>query len=103
MHIYESNYFCSANHPNEWETAITIDMHNGKVLNLGDIAGGERTIGDLFNSGAFHCMWFWGSGEEEYLEHYKESTIKCSEYSGNFYITDKSLVHRFLNPRIQSA
>lgn len=100
MRIYESNYFRRAVHPNEWETAITLDMHSGRILNLGDVVGGERTIGDLFGTGAFRCMWYWRDGDEEvvpekynedYLARYRESTTKCSQYGSDFYITDKAL------------
>ncbi len=34
LRIYENNYFRGANHPNEWETGITIDMQMGEVLGL---------------------------------------------------------------------
>ncbi len=100
IRIYEGSYYRGANHPNEWETAITLDMHSGRLLNLGDVAGGERTIGDLFGTGAFRCMWYWRDGNEEvipekynedYLARYKESTKKCSEYGSDFYITDRAL------------
>lgn len=100
MRIYESSYYLGANHPNEWETAITLDMHSGRILNLGDVVGGERTIGDLFGTGAFRCMWYWRDGGEEvvpekynedYLARYRESTTKCSQYGSDFYITDKAL------------
>lgn len=100
MRIYESHYFRGANHPNQWETAITMDMQSGRVMNLGEVVGAERTVGDLFGSGAFRCMWYWRDGNEEvipeqynedYLGRYKDSTLKCSQYGSDFYITDKTL------------
>lgn len=102
MRIYESNYTRGANHPNEWETGITIDMRTGAVLTLADVVGEERTMSELIESNAFICLWEWydvdpekekGKKSEEWLNNVREDVAddSLSDYDSYFYITDNRL------------
>ena len=68
MRIYEYNSFRGANHPNEWETGITINMQTGEVLQLQDVIGDDWTPLSLLDTGAFQCLWFWKDGNESNKE-----------------------------------
>ncbi|MDE5698799.1 MAG: hypothetical protein K2I96_15570 [Lachnospiraceae bacterium] len=88
MRIYEFNSFRGANHPNEWENGITIDMHTGKVLQFCDVVGEDWDLEAFIDSGAFHCMWFWENDTGEYwMNHFD----RRNEWDTNFYLTDKAL------------
>lgn len=103
IRIYEYNDVRGANHPNDWETGITIDMRTGKVLTLEDVVGKKWTMDKLLESGKFTALWVWlpgtGSDEEmgqawiddvlEYIQEYGYTAL--SEYDSDFYITDTSL------------
>ncbi len=65
VRIYEYNSFRGANHPNEWETGITINMQTGEVLQLRDVIGDDWTLVSLLDTGAFQCLWFWEDGSNE--------------------------------------
>ena len=65
MRIYEYNSFRGANHPNQWETGITINMQTGEVLQLRDVIGDDWTLVSLLDTGAFQCLWFWEDGSNE--------------------------------------
>lgn len=95
MRIYESNYPRGANHPNDWETGITIDMRTGEALTLVDVVGEGRTIPELLKSGAFHCLWGWENDDGEiWIRNLIEKTDEedtLSSYDSYFYITDTSL------------
>ncbi len=64
MRIYDYNSFRGANHPNQWETGITINMLTGEVLQLRDVIGDDWTLLSLLDTGAFQCLWFWKDGNE---------------------------------------
>lgn len=102
MRIYEYNDVRGANHPNEWETGVTVDMHTGEVLTLADVVGEERTMSELIESNAFQCLWEWYDGDpeeekgkksEEWLSWVREDVIddSLSDYDTYFYITDNRL------------
>lgn len=57
MRIFEYNDFRAANHPNEWENGITINLKTGETLRLQDVIGKDWTPVSLLDTGAFHCMW----------------------------------------------
>lgn len=102
MRIYEYNDFRGANHPNEWETGITIDMRTGEVLTLADVVGEDRTMSELIESNAFLCLWEWydsdpekerGKSSEEWMTNVREDVAddSLSDYDSYFYITDNRL------------
>lgn len=61
MRIFEYNDFRASNHPNEFESGITINMKTGEILGLQDVIGENWTPLSLLETGAFHCLL----GEEE--------------------------------------
>lgn len=61
MRIFEYNDFRASNHPNEFESGITINMKTGEILGLQDVIGENWTPLSLLKTGAFHCLL----GEEE--------------------------------------
>lgn len=65
LRIYEYNDFRAANHPNEFETGITINMKTGEVLGLQDVIGENWTPLLLLETGAFHCLLEEGENDEE--------------------------------------
>ncbi|MDE7198602.1 MAG: DUF4163 domain-containing protein [Lachnospiraceae bacterium] len=64
VRIFEDNYFRGANHPNQFESGITINMKTGEVLRLQDVVGENWTPLSLLDTGAFHCLWVWKDGNE---------------------------------------
>ncbi len=114
MRIYEYNSFRGANHPNEWETGITINMQTGEVLQLRDVIGDDRTLVSLLDTGAF-CLWFWedsNESDEESREWWLQSVREewesydsdsLDEMNSYFYLTQDSLglitfVSRYYTP-----
>ena len=98
MRIYEDNSFRGANHPNEWETGITFDMRTGKVMQLEDVLGRDRTgddytVGELLDSGAFRKLWVWLPEDKDWIEELKEDygDVLLSDYEPDFYLTDTGL------------
>lgn len=100
IRIYEYNDSRYANHPNEGEEGITIDMQTGEVLCLQDVVGNAWTISKLLESGAFHCLWVWRDGgesfetlEQQWMEDLIEAKKNAilSDYDSNFYLTEDSL------------
>ena len=89
IRIYEYNDSRLANHPNEWETGITIDMHIGEVLYLQDIIGKEWTPAELLKTGAFDTDWIDSDWLDQLNEDIEKDTL--SDYDFYFYITDKNL------------
>ena len=89
IRIYEYNDSSLANHPNEWETGITIDMHTGEVLHLQDIIGEEWTPAELLKTGAFKTDWIYSDWISQLKENIEKDTL--SDYDSYFYITDKNL------------
>lgn len=89
LRIYEYNDSRLANHPNEWETGITIDMHTGEVLHLQDIIGEEWTPAELLKTNAFNTDWNYFDWIGQLKEDIKKDTL--SDYDSYFYITDKNL------------
>lgn len=64
MRIFEDHYYRGANHPNQFERGLTINMKTGEVLQLQDVVGSDRTPMSLLDTGAFHCLWSWKDGNE---------------------------------------
>lgn len=94
MRIYEYNDSRGANHPNEWETGLTLDLRTGERVYLKDVLGEEFSPEMLFGSGAFRELWGWeGDDEGEWLERLKEGaeSIDLSNYDSYFYLTDTGL------------
>ncbi|MDE7445297.1 MAG: hypothetical protein K2N15_06275 [Lachnospiraceae bacterium] len=113
MRIYEYNSFRGANHPNEWETGITINMQTGEVLQLRDVIGDDWTLVSLLDTGAFQCLSFWedGSNEESsewWLQDVREQwenddSDSLDEMDSDFYLTQDGLglitfVSRYYTP-----
>lgn len=65
MRIFEYNDYRAANHPNEFETGITINMKTGEVLGLQDVIGENWTPVSLLETGALHCLLGEGENDEE--------------------------------------
>lgn len=95
IRIYEYNDSRLANHPNEWETGITIDMQTGKLLTLQDVIGEEWTPESLLDSGIFKANWEWSPSdpEEDWINEIKEKEKNktLSDYDSYFYLTDENL------------
>ena len=94
LRIYEDNDMRGANHPNEWETGLTIDMQTGEVLRLEDVVGEEWTPEALLECGDFECLWTWEGDSQDYWmeqarERAKDETL--SDYDSYFYLTDDKL------------
>lgn len=116
MRIYEYNSFRGANHPNEWETGITINMQTGEVLQLRDVIGDDWTPLSLLDTGAFQCLWFWKDGNEsnkesseQWLQDVREQWENYGRYGSldaldsDFYLTQDGLglitsVSRYYTP-----
>ena len=116
MRIYEYNSFRAANHPNEWETGITINMQTGEVLQLRDVIGDDWTPLSLLDTGAFQCLWVWKDGNENdeessewWLQSVREQWENNDRYGSldaldsDFYLTQDGLglitfVSRYYNP-----
>lgn len=95
LRIYESNDFQAAPHPNDWYTCLTIDLETGEALTLREILGPGRTVGDLLDSGAFHCEQVWEEGSDrEGAERLQIEEAKDRIRLGStedFYLTGDSL------------
>ena len=65
MRIFEYNDYRAANHPNEFETGITINMKTGEVLGLQDVIGENWTPVSLLETDALHCLLGEGENDEE--------------------------------------
>jgi hypothetical protein len=94
MRIYEYNSPRRANHPNEWETGLTLDLRTGERVYLKDVLGEDFTPEMLFGSGAFRELWGWeGDAEGEWFERLKEGveSIDLSAYDSYYYLTDTGL------------
>lgn len=94
LRIYEDNYMRGANHPNEWETGVTINMQTGEVLLLEDVVGKEWTPEALLECGDFECLWMWEDDSQDWWmeqvrEKAKDETL--SDYDSYFYLTDDKL------------
>lgn len=94
--ISEYNNYRGANHPNERETGITINMHTGEVLRLQDILPEHVTVADLLDSGAFTCLWEWSdTAETEWIQtvrdNYEHFGYTTEDYNDSFYLTEDSL------------
>ena len=116
MRIYEYNSFRAANHPNEWETGITINMQTGEVLQLRDVIGDDWTPLSLLDTGAFQCLRFWKDGNENdeessewWLQSVREQWENNDRYGSldaldsDFYLTQDGLglitfVSRYYTP-----
>ena len=95
MRIDEYNNTRWANHPDEWETGITLDMQTGETLRLEDVVGKDTTPELLLDSGAFHGLWpsemednddFWIG---ELKKDIQDESL--SNYDSYFYLTDTGL------------
>lgn len=101
LRIYESNCSRMANHPNAWETAVTVDLAAGRLLTLRDIVGEGMTPAQLLDSGAFHCLWTWedAADSEESCqdwilsvkEEYEQWDYTLDSLNSDFYLTGDSL------------
>ena len=103
MRIYEYNSFRAANHPNEWETGITINMQTGEVLHLRDVIGDDWTPLSLLDTGAFQCLWLWKGDESDeesgewWLQNVREQWENYDRYGSldaldsDFYLTQDGL------------
>ena len=89
LRIYEYNSSRLANHPNEWETGITIDIQTGEVMHIKDIIGDEWTLEELLESGAFHVLWTYvpAADDEDWLQEIIEETQLYSYHDLDFYDT----------------
>lgn len=97
MRINEYNYSYNANHPNSYETGLTINLNTGEPLELKDIIKGETPIAELLRTGNFKCKWTWeGEDDSEYIDRMTEVYLKCGQKVNdfnriNFYITENGL------------
>ncbi|MDE6923845.1 MAG: hypothetical protein K2P59_01095 [Acetatifactor sp.] len=93
MRIYEDNYTRGANHPNEWETGITIDLQTGEALRLEDVTGKDRTVGSLLESGAFAVLVSWeGESTQDWINRMDRTEGEpLSDFDPYFYLTDDGI------------
>lgn len=100
MRIFEDNYYRGANHPNQFERGLTINMKTGEVLRLQDVVGSDRTPMSLLDTGAFHCLWVWKDGnesDEEAAENWMNQLhdswfhMELSSWDPYFYLTQDGL------------
>ena len=97
VRIYEYNSFRGANHPNWWETGVTIDLETGLSLTLRDIIGPDRTVEDLIDTGAFRCLAVWEGSSPEARAAAEAWQIQSAketvdpETGDGFYLTEDSL------------
>ena len=84
---YEYNSFRGANHPNEWKSGMTIDLETGELLTLSDVIGPERTVEELTDTGAFHCLQIWRDGDMS-PEMMEEADRKQVEEAGKWVDAD---------------
>lgn len=97
MRIYEYNSYRHANHPNDWETGITLDMRTGEIVRLEDVLGSdeieELTLKELLEKGNFRCLWEWEPEDKGWIEELKEEHghSLLSDYEPDFYLTDTGL------------
>lgn len=93
VRIYEDNYTRGANHPNEWERGITIDLQTGKVLHLEDVIGKEQSVKSLLESGVFKSLIAWeGESVQDWISHlHMEEDEPLSEYDSYFYLLDDGI------------
>ena len=89
--IYEYNDFRGANHPNEWKFGMTIDLETGELLTLKDVIGSERTVEELTDTGAFHCLQIWKDGDmpPEMMEEARKRVD--ADDTDDFYLTPDKL------------
>lgn len=99
VRIFEYNDFRAANHPNEDEKGITINMKTGKVLQLRDVVGEGWTPVSLLNTGAFVGLWP-GDDRKKKIDETRVEFFKDYEFwekkdleslDSHFYITSDSL------------
>ena len=79
-----------ANHPNEWETGVTIDLQTGKVLHLEDVIGKGRSVKSLLESGVFESLISWeNQSTQEWIDelHLREDEPP-GEYDSGFYLLE---------------
>lgn len=99
MCIYEYNSFRGANHPNEWKSGMTIDLQTGEILTLRDVIGPERTVEELTDTGAFHCLQIWRDGDmsPEMLKEADQKQVEeargwvDADAADDFYLTPDKL------------
>lgn len=107
MRIYESNNFRKANHPNEWETGLTLNLDTGDKISLSSFLreefGRPVTLDELLSSGVFEAQWIWSDGwtgtREEASRAWVDDIRKYNEKYGHtletmedyFYLTDTGL------------
>lgn len=101
LRIYENNYFRGANHPNEWETGLTLDLKTGKQVKFSDLLEPDMTVAALLEQGTFHCLWNWRDTqdqkdedlEREWLSALKDGygDQKIESLDSYFYLTEDSL------------
>ncbi len=93
VRIYEGNYMRGANHPNEWETGVTIDLQTGKVLHLEDVIGKGRSVKSLLESGVFESLISWeNQSTQEWIDelHLREDEPP-GEYDSGFYLLEDGI------------
>lgn len=92
VRIYEYNDTRGANHPNEWEQGITIDLQTGESLRLEDVVGKEQSIQALLDSGAFESLLSWeGESTEDWIGRLHAEGDKLSDYDPYFYLLDDGI------------
>lgn len=93
VRIYEGNYMRGANHPNEWETGVTIDLQTGKVLHLEDVIGKGQSMKSLLESGVFESLISWeNQSTQEWIDelHLREDEPP-GEYDSSFYLLEDGI------------
>lgn len=99
LRIYEYNASRLANHPNEFESGITINVQTGEVMHIEDIIGDEWTLEELLESGAFHTLWTWvpAYDDEDWIQDlieenqiYDWRTLEYYDEYSDFYLTNDS-------------
>lgn len=93
VRIYEDNYTRGANHPNEWEEGVTIDLQTGEVLRLEDVIGKDQSVKSLLESGVFESLIAWeGESTQDWINHLNmREEEPLSDYDTYFYLLDDGI------------
>ncbi len=93
MRIYEYNDTRGVNHPNQWETGITIDLQTGKALRLEDVIGRDNSVKSLLESGSFESLTAWeGESAQDWIDRLDlDEEEPLSTFDSYFYLTEDGI------------
>lgn len=90
--VYEVSSYLGGAHDHQYSTIYNFDLKTGKRINLGDIAGTENRIYNLFNAVSSDLMAKYKKGRAIFEDNFYDIPLTPNS---NFYFYDKGIVVRF--------